>query len=146
MGKSLRRKPVAAGRGRPSQRGWVFVKAPLFWIALAMALLFAMFIRQQFALNDELIREEKATADLERRSPDTAWDSSWPLLPSAGQPATTLEEVRALYAFASRRSDVLQYIPCYCGCDRDGHRSNVDCYVRGRTTGGVPQWDAHAYT
>lgn len=147
MGKSLHPKSVPGRRPASKRVWWAFVKAPVFWIALAMVLLFAVFIRHQFALNDELIRDEAVTADFERQSPDTAWDSSWPSLPNAGRPAVgTIEEVRALYAFAARRSDILQYIPCYCGCEREGHRSNEDCYVRGRIATGTPQWDGHAYT
>ena len=147
MGKSLRSKPVRGRRPAAKRVWWAFLKAPVFWIALAIMLLFAMFIRHQFALNDELIRQETATAAFERQSPDTAWDPSWPPLPNAGQPAAgTIEEVRAFYAFAAKRPDILQYIPCYCGCEREGHRSNEDCYVRGRTATGTPQWDGHAYT
>lgn len=147
MGKSLRGKPVAGRRPASKRVWWAFVKAPVFWIALAMILLLGTFIRHQFALNDELIREETATASSERQSPDAAWDPSWPPLPHPGQPAARpLEQVRAAYAFAARRPDILQYIPCYCGCEREGHRSNEDCYIRGRTATGVPQWDGHSYT
>ena len=147
MGHKLHGRPVVGRRPSPKWHAGAVLKAPVFWIALALVLLFAVFIHYQFALNDELLGEEAATADFERQSPDTAWDSSWPPLPNAGQPAAgTIEEVRALYAFAAKRSDILQYIPCYCGCEREGHRSNEDCYVRGRTATGPPQWDGHAYT
>ena len=117
-------------------------------VGLIPLLVFYIYLAwKQAKANDELIGEETATADFERQSPDTAWDSSWRPLPNAGQPAAgTIEEVRALYAFAAKRSDILQYIPCYCGCEREGHRSNEDCYVRGRTATGPPQWDGHAYT
>ena len=146
MGQSLRGKRSADRRPASKRAWWAFVRAPVFWIALAMVLLFAVFIHHQFALNDELIREQAAVAHFERESPDAVWDESWPPL-HAGLPAAgAIEEVRALYAFAARRSDVLQYVPCYCGCEREGHRSNEDCYVRGRTATGMPQWDGHAYT
>ncbi len=39
-------------------------------------------------------------------------------------------EVQEAYRFAVAHPDVLQYIPCYCGCVSHGHRSNWDCYVR----------------
>ena len=147
MGKSVRGKQIVGRRPSPKRVSWSFVKAPVFWIAVVIVGLFGIFIRHQFALNDELIREEAVTAAFERQSPDTAWDPSWPPLPMTGQPAAgTIEEARALYAFAAKRSDILQYIPCYCGCEREGHRSNEDCYVRGRTATGAPHWDGHAYT
>lgn len=79
-------------------------------------------------------------------SGDTAWDRSWPPLPASGEPGRPIEVVRAMYAYAARRPDVLQYMPCYCGCERQGHRSNRDCFVRSKTAAGVPQWDAMGYT
>jgi hypothetical protein len=122
------------------------VKAPIFWIALAITGLAIAFIGHQFAINDAMIREQQSAAELERQSPETAWDPSWPVLPTpTGPPARPIEQVRAAYAFAARRADVLQYIPCYCGCAHDGHRSNENCYLRGRTAAGAPQWDEHAY-
>lgn len=123
------------------------VKAPVFWAAVMMVLLFGALIRHQFALNDRLIHEQSAAADFERHSPDAAWDPSWPALPATGLiAAASPEEIRAPYAFAARRPDILRYIPCYCGCEREGHRSNEDCYLRGRTPAGAPQWSPHSET
>ncbi len=48
-----------------------------------------------------------------------------------------LPEAREAYAFALERPDVLQYIPCYCGCAALGHRSNLECFVRSAPGGGV---------
>lgn len=80
-------------------------------------------------------------------SSDTKWDSAWPPLPEGrDSPPRPLPDVRAAYAFAARRADILQYIPCYCGCERRGHRSNVDCYIKQRTGSGAPVWDDHAFT
>ena len=78
-------------------------------------------------------------------SADTAWDSSWPALPQSGEPARSIEVVRAMYAYAARRPEVLQYIPCYCGCEKQGHRSNRDCFVKGKTNAGLPKWDAMGF-
>lgn len=75
------------------------------------------------------------------------WDPSWPALPGpVHHAARPMDEIRSAYAFASRRGDVLRYIPCYCGCERVGHRSNLDCYVQDRTSDGRPKWDDHAFT
>ena len=41
-------------------------------------------------------------------------------------PATT----QAMYRYATVNHDVLQYIPCFCGCVDGGHTSNFDCYMR----------------
>ena len=147
MGKRSHRKPLARQEQSLMRAGFAVVKAPIFWIALTMIGLVVAFIGHQFALNDEMIRAETVAADLERRSPDTAWDSSWPplQLPTAGA-ARPMEQVQATYAFAARRPDILRYIPCYCGCEHHGHRSNEDCYIRSRASTGVPQWDPHSFT
>ena len=38
-------------------------------------------------------------------------------------------EVREAYEFAARRPDVIKYMPCFCGCWREEHRSNYDCFI-----------------
>ena len=77
---------------------------------------------------------------------DTLWDDSWPRLDVRGFPARTLDEIRAAYAFAARRPDVLQSLPCFCGCKRQGHASNEACYVRRRSAAGAPIWTDHGIT
>jgi hypothetical protein len=80
-------------------------------------------------------------------SGSATWDPSWPALPRpAHRAARDMDEIRSAYAFAARRAELLQYIPCYCGCERVGHRSNHDCYVKGVTLDGRPKWDDHAFT
>ena len=39
-------------------------------------------------------------------------------------------ETQAMYRYAVANRQVLQYIPCFCGCVNGGHTSNFDCYVR----------------
>jgi hypothetical protein len=47
------------------------------------------------------------------------------------------------YQFAVANPDIVQHIPCYCGCGAMGHTSNYACYVRVsmRRQG---QFDGHA--
>ncbi len=52
-------------------------------------------------------------------------------------------EVRDAYAFAVAHPEVLQYIPCYCGCEGVGHRSNRDCFVREMRADGTVAYDLH---
>ena len=66
-----------------------------------------------------------------------------PPIPFEGPLARPLPVVQAVYEFAARHPDVLQYMPCYCGCDRAGHRGNHDCFVRSRDASGRVTWDAH---
>jgi hypothetical protein len=54
------------------------------------------------------------------------------------------ELVRAAYTFAAEHPEVLSYVPCFCGCERAGHRGNEDCFVRERSVNGdVIVWDDH---
>ena len=39
------------------------------------------------------------------------------------------EHVREAYMFAQERSELLEQLPCYCGCVHMGHRHNRDCYI-----------------
>jgi Protein of unknown function with PCYCGC motif len=52
--------------------------------------------------------------------------------------------VRAAYVFAAEHPEVLSYVPCFCGCERSGHRGNHDCFIKGRDANGdVTEWDPH---
>jgi uncharacterized protein with PCYCGC motif len=59
-------------------------------------------------------------------------------------PPRPMEVVRAAYVFAAEHPEVLSYVPCFCGCERGGHRGNEDCFVTGRDKNGdVTQWEPH---
>lgn len=51
----------------------------------------------------------------------------------------------ALYAFATERGDVLQWMPCTCGCADLGHGSNRACYIKAETPAQVT-YTSHAAT
>lgn len=68
-----------------------------------------------------------------------------PLSPEAArQFATLAPNVREAYTFAFDRPDVLQWVPCYCGCAGQGHTSNLDCFVKPGS--GEIVLDAHGAT
>jgi hypothetical protein len=50
---------------------------------------------------------------------------------------------RAAYEFAARHPEVLRHIPCFCGCERNGHRNNEDCFIARRNGDGSPEWSPH---
>ena len=52
--------------------------------------------------------------------------------------------VREAYAFAVSHPDVLQGIPCYCGCGSIGHTSNYACYIAESGADGELAYDSHA--
>ena len=66
-----------------------------------------------------------------------------PLPASPFPPPRPPEMIAAVYEFAARRPDVLRYVPCFCGCERNGHGNNEDCFVSGRDADGRPRWDTH---
>ena len=56
------------------------------------------------------------------------------------RPAT----VKAAYEFAARHPEILTYVPCFCGCERLGHKGNEDCFVAKRDDAGrVTEWVPH---
>ena len=52
--------------------------------------------------------------------------------------------VQQAYQFAVANPDVMQHIPCYCGCGAMGHTSNYACYVPGVDANGTVSFDPHA--
>jgi hypothetical protein len=70
-----------------------------------------------------------------------------PPLPYEAMPARPPDVVRAAYVFAAEHPEILSYVPCYCGCERSGHRGNDDCFVAARDAkGDVTEWDPHGAT
>jgi hypothetical protein len=56
-----------------------------------------------------------------------AWpdEDRWPEMFRAASP-----RVQETYRFAVANQDLLQWMPCFCGCVDWGHGSNADCYVQ----------------
>ena len=52
--------------------------------------------------------------------------------------------VQAAYQFAVANPQVLQELPCYCGCGKMGHTSNYSCYVENQDAAGQITFDNHA--
>jgi len=52
-------------------------------------------------------------------------------------------KVEAVYRYAAEHGELLQYIPCVCGCGEIGHRHNADCYVAERLSGGAITFTSH---
>jgi len=63
-------------------------------------------------------------------------------MPSTVQSAPA--SVQQAYQFAAANPDVMQHIPCYCGCGSMGHPSNYACYVAGQNADGTLKYDTHA--
>ncbi len=52
--------------------------------------------------------------------------------------------VQDSYRFALANPDLLQQIPCYCGCGGVGHTSNYACYTGAIQPDGSVKFDYHA--
>ena len=77
-----------------------------------------------------------ATTD---RAPKMA---SMAMMPDAVRSAAAVTQVA--YQFAVANPEILQGIPCYCGCGGMGHTSNYSCYVQSVSSTGTPVFDTHA--
>jgi hypothetical protein len=71
--------------------------------------------------------------------------SNLPPLPMPGfAPPRPLEVIRSVYLFAAENPEVLDYVPCFCGCENFGHGDNHDCFVASRDAeGNVVRWEPH---
>ena len=56
-----------------------------------------------------------------------AWpaDDRWP-----EQFSKVSARIQETYRFAVANQDLLQWMPCFCGCREWGHTSNASCYVQ----------------
>jgi hypothetical protein len=55
-------------------------------------------------------------------------------------------DLQRLYRYAVEHGDELEYIPCFCGCYRFGHKSNHDCYIKAEGADGTLTFTSHAAT
>jgi len=76
--------------------------------------------------------------------PPPAYNGPLPPLPQVSYPLPRSPEiVRSVFSFAARHPEVLHYVPCFCGCQRSGHKGNDDCFIKRRDAKGVPEWESH---
>lgn len=56
-------------------------------------------------------------------------------------------KVAQVYRLAAHHADLLQWIPCYCGCGQSvQHKSNRDCFLREVKKNGQIEWSSHGTT
>ncbi len=90
---------------------------------LPLALLFACGDRGRQAENAEPTEVALATQE-----------DPWVTIDGVDFPARMADapaDVQEAYVFAAKHPEVLQYMPCYCGCEQESppHQSNLDCFV-----------------
>ena len=71
--------------------------------------------------------------------------ASYPPIPyQEFAPPRPMQTVNAAFQFAAEHPEVLSYVPCFCGCERAGHKGNTDCFVAARAANGdVTEWEPH---
>ena len=54
------------------------------------------------------------------------------------------EDMQVIYANAAQNKELLEKIPCYCGCGESaGHKNNYDCFIHENKEDGKVVWDDH---
>ncbi|MFJ7646421.1 PCYCGC motif-containing (lipo)protein [Lysinibacillus sp. NPDC097279] len=54
------------------------------------------------------------------------------------------ENIRLVYQIAGQSTDILEWMPCYCGCGESaGHKSNLNCFIQEKREDGTIVWDDH---
>jgi hypothetical protein len=105
------------------------------WIALLAIAIFIVGCGKQ-AEENHSAHSEHASSDLREQTKSAA------TLPSFlnGQK----EEIRLVYQMAGLSAELLQWIPCYCGCGESvGHKSNLNCFIKEVKSDGSVVWDDH---
>jgi hypothetical protein len=122
-------------------------------VAVAIAIAAFMYVRRgnqndasQSA--EQTAQSQPAVAEVPEIARKPHPQATLPPLPfSPSPPARPADVVRAVYKFAAEHPEVLSYQPCYCGCERSGHRGNEDCFVTSRDANGdVTEWEPHGMT
>ncbi len=52
--------------------------------------------------------------------------------------------VQQAYQFAAANPEILEQVPCYCGCGSMGHTSNYACYFSGENSADSLAFEPHA--
>lgn len=54
------------------------------------------------------------------------------------------EDMQLIYSAAAKNRELLENIPCYCGCGESAnHKNNYDCFVYENKENGAIVWDDH---
>ncbi|MGG4154398.1 PCYCGC motif-containing (lipo)protein [Peribacillus muralis] len=54
------------------------------------------------------------------------------------------DDMKTIYLAVAQNKDLLEKIPCYCGCGESaGHKNNYDCFIHENKENGEVIWDDH---
>nr|WP_148361277.1 PCYCGC motif-containing (lipo)protein [Bacillus timonensis] len=105
------------------------------YVLLMLVLMFGMFGCSQKEESSESHNKEQVMGDIREET------ASIDVMPSFLDDKP--EEMVTIYQAAAMHKDLLETMPCYCGCaDSVGHRDNYDCFVHDNK-GDAVVWDDH---
>lgn len=130
---------------RPSRSPW---PTRFAWLVIGIgAVFFIVAVVRNLSRHDSLTEWRQALEAAASRPAWPEWSASWPDLPTPPRRRHQLpQDLRGAYAYAALNKEVLQHIPCYCGCVREGHRSNLNCFVSEFRADGTPIWTDHSFS
>ena len=70
-----------------------------------------------------------------------ATQAVWAARPAFVRSNAATEEA---YAYALQHPEIVEWMPCYCGCAAMGHGSNLDCYFKHGVVGDKAVYEEHA--
>lgn len=54
------------------------------------------------------------------------------------------EDMKTIYLAVAQNQELLEKIPCYCGCGEEAnHKNNYDCFIHENKENGAVVWDDH---
>lgn len=128
---------------RRSRSPW---PARVAWAVIGVAaVIFLLVVVNNLQRHDALVQWR---TELEAAAGSPAWpewSSTWPELPVPRRRHRMPGNLRGPYAYAASQREVLQHIPCYCGCADEGHGSNLNCFVKQFRSDGTPVWTDHSF-
>lgn len=143
-GRAARLRTFASTMRKPSRSPWPS-RVGLFIVVLAVLLFMALAVRS-VRRHDSLTAWRHAL-EVAAGSPSwPLWSNEWPALPAPPRRQHIPQDLHGVYAFAAQNKEVLKRIPCYCGCVREGHTSNLSCFVSGFRADGAPVWTDHSFS
>ena len=113
----------------------------------SLVVLFAVGIVRNVRRHDVLTEWRQSLESATNRPTWPEWSYEWPPLPETRRRRQQApQDLHGVYAYAATHWEVLEKIPCYCGCARDGHRSNLSCFVSSFRQDGTPVWTDHSFS
>lgn len=131
-------------RGR-SRSPW---PSRIAWACVALAAILFVIVATRNIRRHDSLTAWRRNLEIAAGSPAwPPWSDGWPALPTPKRSQRDIpQDLHGAYASAAQYKEVLQRIPCYCGCVREGHRSNLNCFVNGFREDGAPVWTDHSFT